>query len=72
MQELTERGVGLRVLAEFERELIRECTLAGLEAVRARGRQGCRKFALTKAQVRLARAAMRNRDTSVAEFAQEL
>ena len=35
-------------LAEFER------TLAGLEAARAKGRKGGRKFALTKAQVRLA------------------
>ena len=70
VQELMERGVGLRVLAgqgaqidtttpagrlvfgifaalaEFERELIRERTLAGLEAARARGRKGGRKFAL--------------------------
>lgn len=59
-------------LAEFERELIRERTLAGLEAARARGRRGGRKFALTKAQVRLAQAAMQNRDTSVAELAAEL
>ena len=41
-------------LAEFERELIRERTVAGLKAARARGRNGGRKFALTKAQVRLA------------------
>ena len=38
-------------LAEFERELIRERTMAGLKAARARGRKGGRKFALTKAQV---------------------
>ena len=96
VQELTNRGIGLRVLAgqgaqidtttpagrlvfgifaalaEFERELIRERTLAGLEAARARGRKGGRKFALSKAQVRLAQAAMQNRDTSVAELAKEL
>ena len=96
VQELTERGIGLRVLtgqgaqidtttpagrlvfgifaalAEFERELIRERTLAGLEAARARGRRGGRKFALTKAQVRLAQAAMKSRDTSVAQLAAEL
>ena len=41
-------------LAEFERELIRERTVAGLKAARARGRKGGRKFALSKAQVRLA------------------
>ena len=52
-------------LAEFERELIRERTLAGLKAARARGRKGGRKFALSKAQVRLAQAAMAHRDTSV-------
>ena len=51
--------------AEFERELIRERTVAGLKAARARGRRGGRKFALTKAQVRLAQAAMAHRDTSV-------
>ncbi|MGC9445657.1 recombinase family protein [Cereibacter johrii] len=44
-------------LAEFERDLIRERTVAGLAAARARGRKGGRKFALTKAQVRLARPA---------------
>jgi DNA invertase Pin-like site-specific DNA recombinase len=59
-------------LAEFERELIRERTVAGLAAARARGRKGGRRFALTKAQVRLAQAAMASRDTSVSEFAAEL
>jgi len=59
-------------LAEFERDLIRERTLAGLAAARARGRQGGRRFALTKAQVRLAQAAMASRDTSVAELCREL
>ena len=50
-------------LAEFERELIRERTRAGLAAARARGRIGGRKFALTKAQVRLAQAAMGKKET---------
>lgn len=59
-------------LAEFERELIRERTMAGLAAARARGRTGGRKFALTKAQVRLAQAAMASRDTSVSDLAAEL
>jgi len=59
-------------LAEFERELIRERTLAGLKAARARGRKGGRKFQLTKAQVRLAQVAMENRDTSVTELCKEL
>ena len=59
-------------LAEFERELIRERTRAGLAAARARGRHGGRKFALTKAQVRLAMAAMKDRDASVTDLAAEL
>jgi DNA invertase Pin-like site-specific DNA recombinase len=59
-------------LAEFERELIRERTVAGIQAARARGRMGGRKFGLTKAQVRLAEAAMKSRDTSVAELCKEL
>ncbi len=57
---------------EFERELIRERTLAGLKAARARGRKGGRKFQLTKGQVRLAQASMQNRDTSVGELCKEL
>ena len=59
-------------LAEFERELIRERTIAGIKAARARGRMGGRKFNLTKAQVRLAEASMKNRDTSVTELCKEL
>ena len=59
-------------LAEFERELIRERTLAGLTAARARGRNGGRTFALSKAQVRLAQAAMAHRDTSVSALCREL
>lgn len=59
-------------LAEFESELIRERTMAGLAAARARGRNGGRKFSLTKSQVRLAQAAMANRDTSVSELCEEL
>ena len=59
-------------LAEFERELIRERTIAGINAARARGRMGGRKFNLTKAQVRLAEASMKNRDTSVTELCKEL
>lgn len=59
-------------LAEFESELIRERTMAGLQAARARGRKGGRKFALSKAQVRMAQTAMANRDTSVSELCKEL
>ena len=59
-------------LAEFERELIRERTMAGLLAARSRGRNGGRKFQLTKTQVRLAQTAMAKRETSVAELCKEL
>ena len=59
-------------LAEFERELLRERTMAGLKAARARGRKGGRTSALSKAKVRLAQAAMAHRDTSVSELCREL
>ncbi|MEJ1391096.1 MAG: recombinase family protein, partial [Candidatus Sedimenticola sp. (ex Thyasira tokunagai)] len=59
-------------LAEFERELIRERTTAGLTAARARGRTGGRRHALTKGQVRLAQASMKNRTTNASELCREL
>lgn len=59
-------------LAEFETELIRERTKAGLAAARARGRKGGRKSALSKAQIRLAQAAMASRDTKVSELCKEI
>jgi len=59
-------------LADFESDLIRERTMAGLAAARARGRKGGRKFALSKIQVRMAQAAMASRDTSVADLCKEL
>ena len=59
-------------LAEFEGDLIRERTMAGLAAARARGRHGGRKFELTKNQIRLAQSAMANRDTHVAQLCREL
>lgn len=59
-------------LAEFEAELIRERTMAGLAAARARGRSGGRRFALTKSQIRLAQVAMSTRDTKVSELCREI
>lgn len=59
-------------LAEFEAELIRERTMAGLAAARARGRNGGRKFALTKSQIRLAQASMSSRDTKVSDLCKEI
>lgn len=43
-------------LAEFEHSLIRERTIAGLAAARARGRHGGRKPSMTKTDVRKAAA----------------
>jgi hypothetical protein len=43
-------------LAEFERDVIRERTIAGLAAARARGRKGGRKNVFTMAKLRTAQA----------------
>ncbi len=96
VDELTKRGIGLRVLAgqganidtttangrlvfgifaalaEFERELIVERTMAGLQAARARGRNGGRPFKMTSAKLRLAQAAMGQPETKIAELCAEL
>lgn len=56
-------------LAEFERELIRERTLAGLASARARGRVGGRPPAMTPAKPRQAKA-MRAAGSSVSEIAE--
>ena len=55
----------LAVLAEFERNLTRERTLAGLESARARGRVGGRPAALTPAQVIEVQALMRDPQVDV-------
>lgn len=59
-------------LAEFERDLISERTKAGLAAARARGRMGGAKNSLTKAQIRLAQAAMGQKETVISELCKEL
>jgi DNA invertase Pin-like site-specific DNA recombinase len=59
-------------LAEFERELIRERTIAGLAAARARGRNGGRKPKMTPDKLRLAQAAMGKRGSIVADLCKEL
>lgn len=59
-------------LAEFERALIVERTKAGLEAARARGRNGGRPFKMTAAKLRLAQAAMGKPETKVGELCAEL
>lgn len=56
-------------LAQFERELLRERTLAGLEAARARGRKGGRPSLLDGKQRRAALAMMKDREMSVYDIA---
>jgi len=57
-------------LAEFERDLISERTKAGLAS--ARGRKGGAPFKMTAAKVRLAMAAMGQKETKVADLCNEL
>ena len=59
-------------LAEFERELISERTLAGLASARARGRNGGRPYKMTHAKLRLAMASMGKPGTKVSELCTEL
>ena len=59
-------------LAEFERELISERTVAGLASARARGRSGGRPFKMTPAKLRLAMASMGKPETKVAALCEEL
>ena len=59
-------------LAEFERELISERTVAGLASARARGRKGGRPFKMSAAKVRLAMAAMGQPETIVGDLCKEL
>ena len=59
-------------LAEFERDLIRERTIAGLAAARARGIKGGRIPKMTPPKVRLAQAALMHRDTSATALCEEL
>ena len=59
-------------LAEFERELISERTVAGLASARARGRKGGRPYKMTPAKIRLAMASMGQPDTNVGALCMEL
>ena len=57
-------------LAEFERDIIRERTHAGLAAARARGRLFGRPKALSPQQVKQLRTLARDERTTVAEICQ--
>jgi DNA invertase Pin-like site-specific DNA recombinase len=54
-------------VAEFERDLILERTMAGLEAARARGRKGGRKPVMDERKIILASKLMRYRETPILE-----
>jgi DNA invertase Pin-like site-specific DNA recombinase len=59
-------------LAEFERDLIRERTRAGLEAARARGRNGGRPSVMTAEKLRVARELYEAREHTTAQIARVL
>ena len=59
-------------LATFERNVIRECTLAGLQAAKARGRLGGRPPALQPKDLAAARAMLKDPALTVAEVAKRL
>lgn len=54
-------------VAEFERDIIRERTMAGLEAARARGKKGGRKPVMDRKKIALASKLMRDRETPMSE-----
>ena len=59
-------------LAEFERDIIRERTQAGLIAARARGRKGGRPKALTPKKVQMVQDLYRNKENSIDEICKTL
>ena len=59
-------------LAEFERDLISERTKAGLDASRARGRNGGAPYKMTVMKLQLAQTAMEKSETNVSELCREL
>jgi DNA invertase Pin-like site-specific DNA recombinase len=59
-------------LAEFERDIIKERTQAGLTAARARGRTGGRPKALTPKTVEQAKTLYNNRNHSIDEICRTL
>ena len=59
-------------LAEFEREMIRERTRAGLRAARARGITNGRPRKLTRAQIQMARTLMKNSANKTLDICQTL
>lgn len=59
-------------LAEFERDVIRERTMAGLKAAKARGRNGGRPEKLSQKQVALAKKLHKDKSYSIADICRTL
>ena len=59
-------------LADFERDLIQERTMAGLAAARARGRAGGRPRVMTKQKLKAAMAMMADRENVARDVAAQL
>ncbi len=59
-------------LAEFERDIIRERTQAGLQAARARGKKGGRPKVLKDKKVAMAQALYNDKNNSIAEICKTL
>src|SRR3954471_20936786 len=59
-------------LAEFERELIRERTQAGLRAARARGRNGGRPAKMDNRKISMARTILENPNASITDVCDTL
>ena len=59
-------------LSEFEREMIKERTLAGMASARARGRKGGRPYKMTQAKLRLAMASLGQLETKIGPLCKEL
>lgn len=59
-------------LSEFEREMIRERTMAGLESARKRGRNGGRPYKMTATKLRLAMASLGKPETKIGPLCKEL
>lgn len=59
-------------LAEFEREMIKERTLAGMASARARGRKGGRPYKMTQAKLRLAMVSLGQPETKISSLCEEL
>lgn len=59
-------------MAEFERSIIRERTMAGLEAARARGRKGGRPTVMTPEKIKMARNLYDSKEYTVESIAKEL